>query len=223
VGVTSEQTSKTHSTIVAHVSWKRRITLFAKRVFDVVDSLFLLIVLFPLMTIIAIAIKLEDPGPLIYRRQVFGRGGKPFMAFKFRSMVANAHELLAQNATLLQQYQQSLKIADDPRVTRVGRILRKLSFDELPQLVNVLRGEMALVGPRILGDIELARYGEYREKVLSVKPGITGLWQVSGRHTVSFEKRVELDMYYVDHWNLWMDFFILLKTIPAVITGKGAE
>jgi lipopolysaccharide/colanic/teichoic acid biosynthesis glycosyltransferase len=115
-----------------------------------------------------------------------------------------------------------LKVKEDPRITRIGKPLRKLSLDELPQLINVLRGELSLVGPRVLSDVELARYGDAGEKVLSVTPGLTGLWQVSGRHELPFERRVELDLYYVDHRTLWTDLVILCKTIPAVLSGKGA-
>jgi lipopolysaccharide/colanic/teichoic acid biosynthesis glycosyltransferase len=183
----------------------------------------LLVLLSPLLLVIAIAIRLDTPGPILYRRRVIGQEGKPFMALKFRSMVANAHELLTQDPTLLQQYQQNLKVADDPRVTQVGRILRKTTLDELPQLINVLKGEMSLVGPRVLGDIELARFGEYGDKVLSVKPGMAGLWVASGRHTLPFERRVELEMEYIDRWSLWLDIKILLKSALAVIRMVGAE
>ena len=194
-----------------------------KRMFDIVGSLVLLLLFSPLLLVIAIAIKLDTPGPVIYKRRVIGQGGKPLMAFKLRSMVANADELVAQNPRLLQQYQQNLKIVDDPRITRVGRILRKTTLDELPQLVNVLKGEMSLVGPRMLGDIELARFGEYGDKVFSVKPGMAGLWVASGRHALSFERRVELEMEYVEHWSLWLDIKILLKSALAVIKMVGAE
>jgi lipopolysaccharide/colanic/teichoic acid biosynthesis glycosyltransferase len=194
-----------------------------KRGLDVIGSLVLLVLLSPLLLVIAIAIRLDTPGPILYRRRVIGQEGKPFMALKFRSMVANAHELLTQDPTLLQQYQQNLKVADDPRVTQVGRILRKTTLDELPQLINVLKGEMSLVGPRVLGDIELARFGEYGDKVLSVKPGMAGLWVASGRHTLPFERRVELEMEYIDRWSLWLDIKILLKSALAVIRMVGAE
>ena len=194
-----------------------------KRALDIIGSLALLILLSPLLLVIAIAIKLDTPGAVFYKRQVIGQRGEPFMAFKFRSMVANAHELLTKNPTLLQQYQHGLKIANDPRITRVGRILRKTTLDELPQLINVLKGEMSLVGPRMLGDVELASFGEYGHKVLSVKPGMAGLWVASGRHTLPFERRVELEVEYVDRWSLWLDIEILLKSALAVIRMVGAE
>jgi len=132
-------------------------------------------------------------------------------------MKKNAHELLQNDNELLAEYKKSLKIKKDPRVTKIGKILRTLSLDELPQFINVLRGEMSIVGPRMLGDIEWNKYGEAKAKVLSAKPGITGLWQVSGGHDVSFEERIQYDLYYIHNWNIWMDLRIILKTIPALL------
>lgn len=224
MSIAPNQTSKSYSTAISPaVARANCLALAAKRAFDIVGSLALLVLLSPLFLVIAIAIKLDTPGPVLYKRRLIGQGDKPFMAFKFRSMVANAHELLTQNPALLQQYQQNLKIASDPRITRVGRILRKTTLDELPQLINILKGEMSLVGPRILGDIELARFGEYRNKVLSVKPGMAGLWIASGRHMLPFERRVELEMEYIDRWSLWLDIKILFKSALAVIRMVGAE
>ena len=221
---TSAETSRPSSSAVSvQAAERNRLALVIKRAIDIVGSLVLLVLLAPLLLVIAIAIKLDAPGPILYKRRVIRRGGKPFMAFKFRSMVANADDLVKQNLTLLQQYQQNLKIVNDPRVTRVGRILRQTTLDELPQLINVLKGEMSLVGPRMLGDVELARFGEYGDKVLSVKPGMAGLWIASGRHTLSFERRVELEMEYIDRWSLWLDIEILLKSALAVIKMVGAE
>ena len=219
-----DQTSKSHSTSISPVAARgNRLSLAIKRAIDIIGSIMLLVLLSPLLLVIAIAIKLDTPGPVFYKRRLIGQGGKPFMVFKFRSMVANAHELLTQNPTLLQQYQQDLKIAHDPRVTRVGGILRQTTLDELPQLINVLQGDMSLVGPRMLGDVELARFGEYRDKVLSVKPGMAGLWVASGRHTLPFERRVELEMEYIDRWSLWLDIKILLASLLIVIRRVGAE
>ena len=199
-----------------------RLALILKRSIDLGGAVVGIILLFPILLLIAVLVKLASPGPVFYKRRLVGLNGRLFTAYKFRSMVHNAHGLLHQNPELMQEYQQTLKIAKDPRVTRLGQILRRTSLDELPQLINILRGDMSLVGPRMLGDVELARYGDARDKVLSVKPGLTGLWQVSGRHTVSFERRMELDLQYVDHWNLWLDLIILLKTPLVVISGKGA-
>jgi lipopolysaccharide/colanic/teichoic acid biosynthesis glycosyltransferase len=190
---------------------------------DLMGSTTLLLLTWPLFLAVAVAIKLDSPGPVFFRRRVAGQQGKLFDVFKFRSMIANAHELLLRDQKLLKRYRESLKIEDDPRITRVGRILRKTSLDELPQLINVLRGEMSLIGPRMLGDIELARYGEAAEKVLTVKPGMASLWAVEGRHTVSFDRRVQLDLHYIENWSLWLDIKILLKCGIVVLSMTGAK
>jgi len=180
-------------------------------------------VLSPLMLLIAVLVKVSSSGPVFYRRTIPGLHGRPYGMLKFRSMVQNAHELMQNDQKLRAEYAANLKIANDPRITPIGRFLRKTSLDELPQFFNVIAGDMSLVGPRMLGDIELAKYGEYREKVLSVKPGITGLWQISGRHRTSFENRIALDMQYIDQWSLGLDLLILLKTPLAVISMAGAS
>jgi len=151
-----------------------------------------------------------------------GLGGKLFDAFKFRTMVVNAEALLEQNPALKEAFRQNYKLRDDPRVTRVGRILRRWSLDELPQLFNVLRGEMSLVGPRMLTPEEISRYGRWALNLLTVKPGITGLWQVSGRADLPYSERVRLDLFYIRNYSLWLDLAILAQTIPAVIRKRGA-
>ncbi len=193
-----------------------------KRVLDIVGASMILIVSAPIMLVISILIKLGSPGPVIFRRQMVGQWGKPFEQLKFRTMVHNAHQVLLDNPELLKQYQTQLKIENDPRITRLGRLLRKTTLDELPQLVNVLRGDLSLVGPRTLGDIELERYGDLRAKVLSMKPGMAGLWVANGRSRVSLERRMELDAYYVDNWSLWLDIKIFFQCVIAVITMDGA-
>ena len=199
----------------AEVNWSAEKEI-SKRMLDLVISSSALLVLSPLLGVIALAIKLSSPGPVIFRRTLVGQHGKPFVALKYRSMENNAHEMLQNNHELWAEYKETLKIKSDTRVTRVGRILRKFSLDELPQLINVFRGEMSIVGPRMLGDIEWDKYGETKAKVLSVKPGITGLWQVSGGHRVKFEERIQYDMRYIQNWSIWMDLRIILKTIPAL-------
>ncbi|HXF69907.1 MAG TPA: sugar transferase [Thermoflexus sp.] len=195
---------------------------FLKAVMDYTLTAVALFLLAPVFLLIALAIKLDSPGPVLYRRRVVGLGGKLFDAFKFRTMVVNAEALLEQNPALKEAFQQNYKLKDDPRVTRVGRFLRRWSLDELPQLFNVLRGEMSLVGPRMLTPEEISRYGRWALNLLTVKPGITGLWQVSGRADLPYSERVRLDLFYIRNYSLWLDLAILAQTIPAVIRKRGA-
>ncbi|MCJ7823773.1 MAG: sugar transferase, partial [Anaerolineales bacterium] len=145
-----------------------------------------------------------------------------FDAFKFRTMDIDGDEILATSPELQEKLAQEHKLQKDPRITRVGRMLRKLSLDELPQLLNVLRGEMSLVGPRMISPEEMQKYDQWGLNLLTLKPGITGLWQVSGRSDVSYQERVRMDMYYIRNWNLWFDIYLLYQTIPAVLKSKGA-
>jgi lipopolysaccharide/colanic/teichoic acid biosynthesis glycosyltransferase len=223
MGTANEASRLVLKTTSAKVDRRDPLSLRLKRTMDLVGSMTLLLLTWPLFLIIALAIQLDSPGPVYFRRRVAGQHGKPFDVLKFRSMVANAHELLLRDPELLERYRETLKIENDPRITRVGRFLRRTSLDELPQLINVLRGDMSLVGPRMLGDIELARYAEAAEKVLTVKPGMAGLWAVTGRHTVSFDRRVELDLDYVENWSVWRDIKILLKCGIAVLSMVGAK
>jgi exopolysaccharide biosynthesis polyprenyl glycosylphosphotransferase len=197
--------------------------LAAKRAFDVAVSALGLLVLSPLVLGVALAVKLESPGPVLFRQRRVGRAGREFTLFKFRSMRAGAEQdrdaLLAQNEADGPVF----KLRDDPRVTRVGRFLRRTSIDELPQLWNVLRGEMSLVGPRPPLPEEVRRYERWQRRRLSVKPGITCTWQVSGRSDVGFRRWMELDLAYIDGWSLWEDVRIVLRTIPAVLLGRGAR
>jgi len=176
----------------------------------------------PLLVILAVIVKLDSPGPALYRRRVMGRGGTQFDAFKFRTMLVNGDEILAAHPELRAEWEREQKLKDDPRITRSGRWLRKLSLDELPQLFNVLGGQMSLVGPRMIAPVELARYGDDAAELLSVKPGITGLWQVSGRSDLGYADRTRLDMEYVRTQSFWLDLKLLLLTLPTVIMKKGA-
>jgi len=180
----------------------------------------------PLLAAIAILIKMNSPGPVFFGQQRIGQGGRRFIAWKFRSMVVDADrvlkEYLAKRPDLREEWERDQKLKNDPRVTRVGRILRKLSLDELPQLWNVIKGEMSLVGPRPIVQDELAKYGDKGTFYLKVKPGMTGLWQVSGRNDISYKERVELDVYYVRNWSVWLDLYILARTVWVVLFGKGA-
>jgi exopolysaccharide biosynthesis polyprenyl glycosylphosphotransferase len=193
-----------------------------KRLTDLALATLALIVLSPLMLAIGLWIKLDSPGPVIHRRRVLGTGGKVFDAFKFRTMVLNGDEVLARHPDLARQLARDMKIKDDPRVTRIGKQLRRLSLDELPQLLNVLRGQMSLVGPRMITPEEAERYGHWQLNLLTVKPGITGLWQVSGRSDVSYQERVQIDMNYIRNYSLWLDLALLARTIPAVFKKTGA-
>ena len=181
-----------------------------------------LVLISPLLLLIAVAVKLESPGPVLYRRRVMGINGCQFDAFKFRTMHVNGDGILSQHPEKKFELENTHKIHDDPRVTSMGRFLRKYSFDELPQLFNVLRHEMALVGPRMISPPEMEQYGRWGMNLLTVRPGITGLWQTSGRSDVSYEERVRLDMNYIRNWTIWLDLQLLFRTIPAVFKGEGA-
>lgn len=197
-----------------------RLEAFIKGGMDYLGAACGLLLLSPLLALIALAIKLGSPGPVLYRRQVLGRGGKLFHAYKFRTMYVNGDEVLteAQRAELRARH----KLKNDPRVTRVGRFLRTYSLDELPQLINVLKGQMSLIGPRMITLAEKKKYGKWDMNLLTVKPGLSGLWQVSGRSDVSYEERVRLDMHYIRNYTIWLDLYILMRTFLVVIKGKGA-
>ena len=207
-----------------------------KRVFDAVGSMLLLVVLSPLLLGLALAVKITDPsGPILYRQRRLGRGGREIGVLKFRSMrwrhctgpgrqYANAIEVFEAigRVELCEEFRLHHKVADDPRTTPVGRFMRRTSLDELPQLVNALRGELSLVGPRAITREELQRYGSQRASLLALKPGITGLWQVSGRSNTGYDERVKLDVHYVENWSISLDLRILAKTVVAVAGRDGA-
>ncbi len=193
-----------------------------KRVIDIFLAVIGIVLCLPVFLLIAVCIKLDDRGSVLHFREIVGFHGQRFFALKFRTMIHNADEYLAKHPNLLHKYQQNMKLEHDPRITRVGRFLRKTSLDELPQLFNVLLGQMSLVGPRIIHPSELPRFGEYASKRLSVKPGLTGLWQISGRQHTSYEERILLDMQYIDRQSWLLDVTILLKTIKVFIVHTGA-
>jgi lipopolysaccharide/colanic/teichoic acid biosynthesis glycosyltransferase len=180
----------------------------------------------PLLLLIAIAVKLTSPGPALYQARRLGKDGRPILVWKFRSMYLHAEErlqaVLAQDPILAAQWQCRQKLEQDPRVTPLGRFLRRSSLDELPQLINVLLGNMAIVGPRPITKDEVTRYGESYPIFASVLPGITGLWQVSGRNQLSYPTRVAIDAAYVTHWSIWLDLYILQKTAREILRGKGS-
>jgi exopolysaccharide biosynthesis polyprenyl glycosylphosphotransferase len=194
-----------------------------KRLFDIAASAAGLIVLSPLLLTVALIIKLTSRGPIFFRQKRVGLHGKPFNMLKFRSMVVNAEELKAKLEALNEQTGPVFKIKNDPRITGIGRFIRKYSIDELPQLLNVLRGEMSVVGPRPPLPGEVEKYAAWQRRRLSVRPGLTCIWQVSGRNQISFEEWMYLDMQYIDNWTLLTDLSLILKTVPVVITGNGAS
>ena len=194
---------------------------FAKRILDVLLATIAFLLLWPLMLVIAVAVKLESRGSVIYPSLRVGKGGVPFACYKFRTMVPGANGLRKKLRHLNQRRGPFFKIANDPRVTRLGRFLRKYSLDELPQLWNVLKGDMSLVGPRPHPQEDVEQYGPGHEQRLEVKPGITGLWQVTARGNPSFETCMLLDVGYIRHWSLLLDCKILLRTIPAVLAAEG--
>jgi exopolysaccharide biosynthesis polyprenyl glycosylphosphotransferase len=196
--------------------------LLLKQAVDIVGAVTLMLVVAPLAGLIALAIKLDSPGPIIFCQSRVGLGGELFKMYKFRSMRQGAEEEQETLRELDEVDGITFKIREDPRTTRVGRFLRHTSLDELPQLWNVLRGEMSLVGPRPNTPEEVSRYLEWHKQRLQVPPGLTGMWQVSGRSLLSFDETVLLDLYYIENWSLWLDCKILLRTIPTVLTGEGA-
>lgn len=202
--------------------WPARLT---KRLFDVVAAFVLLLLLAPVMAVLALRIRC-DGGPALFKHQRLGQGGRLFPCYKFRTMVVDSEErltrLLARNPDMRAEWERDHKLRADPRISPIGHFLRRTSLDELPQLFNVLRGEMSLVGPRPIVQAELARYGADADYFLMVRPGITGLWQVSGRNDVGYEQRVYLDTWYVKNWSLWYDIAILFKTLRVVLQRDGA-
>jgi undecaprenyl-phosphate galactose phosphotransferase len=197
----------------------------AKRALDIVGAAIFLIICAPVAIALALHIR-SDGGPALYRHERIGLRGRSFGCIKFRSMQVDADrrltELLSRDSAAAVEWRETQKLRNDPRITRVGRFIRATSLDELPQLLNVLRGEMSLVGPRPIVQAELSLYGQHADTYQSVKPGLTGLWQISGRSNLSYHDRVRLDMQYVQNRTFGLDIMILLRTIPAVLRGRGA-
>ena len=193
-----------------------------KRALDIVISLLCIILLSPLFLMIAVVIVLDSKGQAVFKQTRLGKDGRPFTFYKFRTMKHGAEKLKDSLEHLSDVEGPVFKIKKDPRITRIGRFLRKSSLDELPQFFNILWGDMTLVGPRPPLDREVKKYGNREMKRLAVKPGLSGLWQISGRNDISFLEWMELDLYYIEHRTLLLDLKILLRTIPAVLSGKGA-
>lgn len=197
-----------------------------KRLMDVVGATLGLILLSPVLLLVAILVKLDSPGPVLFKHKRLGAGGRIIEIHKFRTMVVNAEEILQElfrkHPELKEEYERDFKLKNDPRITRIGRFLRKTSLDEFPQLFNVLKGDLSLVGPRPIVHREIEKYGPYGRLLLRVPPGVTGLWQVGGRSDTEYEERIKLDMFYINNWSIWLDIFVLLKTVPAVLARRGA-
>jgi len=208
--------------VVFSPRWNSPLRLACKRVMDMVGSAILLVLLTPLMAVLAILVKATSRGPVFYQWRVVGKDGKPFLGYKFRSMVANAEQL---KATLTERNEMTgpvFKLATDPRLTPVGRWMRRYSLDELPQFYSVLKGDMSLVGPRPPLVTEHAEFSEFQKQKLAVKPGITCLWQVNGRNRISdFDEWVRLDLQYIRTWSISLDLRILMKTVREVFAGSG--
>lgn len=197
---------------------------FIKRTFDILASLIGLILLSPLFLIVAIAIFIDDPGPVLFFQNRIGKGAKNFRMLKFRSMVLDAEKLLEKMPEEnRKEFADNFKLKDDPRITRIGKFIRKTSIDELPQLVNVLLGDMSLVGPRPPLLAEREAYGRHLAAIMSVRPGITGYWQVHGRSDIAFQDRIKLNEYYIAHQSIRLDLKILLDTVKVVVTKEGAK
>lgn len=200
-----------------------KIYLILKRMFDFISSLIGLIIFLPILIIIALAIKLDSKGPIVFGHIRIGKNGQEIKVYKFRSMVQNAQEVF-NNFTPEQkaEFNKNFKLENDPRITRVGSFLRKTSLDELPQLWNIIKGDMSVVGPRPIVKKEIIKYGDSFGKVFSVKPGLTGYWQANGRSDTTYDERVDMDLYYVDNRSLGLDFKILIQTFVSVIKKEGA-
>ncbi len=198
----------------------------AKYIFDMVLTLIGVILISPVLLLLAILIRLDSPGPIIFAHKRIGQHGKEFPCYKFRTMCVDADarlkEYLAANPEAREEWERDFKLKDDPRVTRVGRVLRRTSLDELPQLLNVLKGQMSLVGPRPIVKAEIPRYGSYIADFYMVRPGITGMWQVNGRSDTTYDERVQMDSWYVRNWSVWLDLSLLWKTVSVVLNHKGA-
>lgn len=194
-----------------------------KRIFDVILASVGLILLLPIFLLLAIIIKMDSKGTIFFAHTRIGKNGKKFKMYKFRTMYENAQEMI-EDFTLeqKQEWEENYKLKDDPRITKIGKILRKTSLDELPQIINIIKGDLSIIGPRPIIDDELEKYGENKEKFLSVTPGLTGYWQVNGRSATTYEDRIKMELYYIDHMSAELDFKIFLKTFIKVFKREGA-
>lgn len=204
-------------------SARKKVYLAIKRLIDIIGSLIGIILLSPIYIIIAILIKFDSPGKVVFGHTRKGKGGRDIKVYKFRTMYSNASEIF-ENFTPEQkeEYYKNFKLDNDPRVTKLGGFLRKTSLDEIPQLFNILKGDMTIIGPRPIVEKEISKYGDKAEKLFSVVPGLAGYWQANGRSDTTYEERVEMDMYYIDNMSFWLDTKILFQTAISVLKGEGA-
>ena len=194
-----------------------------KRTADVTLSAIAMVLLLPILAIIAIAIKLDSKGPVFFKHTRIGKDGKIIKIYKFRSMVDNAEDLIKKfTPEQMKEYKENYKLSDDPRITKVGKILRKTSLDELPQLINIFKGDLSIIGPRPVVADELKKYGPNIDKFLSVTPGLTGFWAANGRSCTTYEQRMQMELFYVDNLSFKMDAKVFFKTIESVVSGRGA-
>jgi len=221
------QTIDLHGSLVVETNYhllNKRETII-KRILDMILTILLLLLSWPLFLVLAVLIKIDSKGPVLFKQERLGEDGQLFNSLKFRTMYGNAEDkltkLLEEDHEAYLEYEEYHKLTNDPRVTRVGKFLRRYSLDELPQLFNVMRGEMNLIGPRSYLPRELPQIGEYAKIILKVKPGLTGWWQVMGRNATSFEERLRLDEYYISNWSIWLDIYIVIKTIWVLLSGQG--
>ena len=204
-------------------SVRNKVYLAIKRLIDIIGSLIGIILLSPIYIIIAILIKFDSPGKIVFGHTRKGKGGKDIKVYKFRTMYSNANEIFESfTSKQKEEYYKNFKLDNDPRVTKLGGFLRKTSLDELPQLFNILKGDMTIIGPRPIVEKEISKYGDKAEKLFSVVPGLAGYWQANGRSDTTYEERVEMDMYYIDNMSFYLDVKILFQTAISVLKGEGA-
>ena len=212
---------RTQSDVKTKIS--KKVYIKIKRVIDVILASVALILLSPLFAIIAIAIKIDSKGPVFFAHKRIGKNGKIMKLYKFRSMVINAEELIKSfTPEQMKEYKENYKLTNDPRITKVGKFLRKTSLDELPQLINIINGDLSIIGPRPVVADELEKYGVNKDKFLSVTPGLTGYWAANGRSNTTYEQRMEMELYYIDNLSLKMDIKVFFKTILSVLKKEGA-
>lgn len=213
---------RTQSDVKTKIS--KKVYIKIKRVIDVILASVALILLSPLFAIIAIAIKIDSKGPVFFAHKRIGKNGKIIKLYKFRSMVINAEELIKSfTPEQMREYKENYKLTNDPRITKVGKFLRKTSLDELPQLINIINGDLSIIGPRPLVADELEKYGVNKDKFLSVTHGLTGYWAANGRSNTTYEQRMEMELYYIDNLSLKMDIKVFFKTILSVLKKEGAR